>query len=401
VPRLAVVSSYFPIRAEPHRGHSAYQTLRRMTSRMEIEVFCPLAVYPSFLRPRNFSYVRADPSYSPPDVRARYIDYPALPLVSRPLNGAVCARSVLPHLERFKPDLILSYYVYPDGYAAVSCGKRLGVPVILGAIGSDINRIPDRISTCLTRKALREASFVLTVSEHLRKEAVRLGASPERTRVVRNGCDTAEFRLADRAEARIRLGLDAESEVAVFVGWIAPTKGLRELVDAINRLRVSHPRLQLFCIGEGAFQAELEVRATDAGSADRIRFLGRRGSPEVASWLAAANVFCLPSYAEGCPNSVIEALACGRPVVGTRVGGIPELVDSESGILVAPGDSEALAAALHEALSRPWNERRISERSQRGWDQVAEETFQICMDRLAHHDEMAGATRVPQTGEIT
>jgi teichuronic acid biosynthesis glycosyltransferase TuaC len=388
VPRLAVVSSYFPIRAEPHRGHSAYQTLRRMTSRMEIEVFCPLAVYPSFLRPRNFSYIRADPGYSPPDVRARYIEYPALPLVSRPWNGAVCARYVLPHLERFKPDLILSYYVYPDGYAAVSCGKRLGVPVIVGAIGSDINRIPDRISTFLTSKALREASFVLTVSEHLRDEAVRLGASPERTRAVRNGCDTSEFRLADRAQARNRLGLDAESEVAVFVGWIAPTKGLRELVDAVTRLRVSHPRLQLFCIGEGAFQAELEARASNAGSRDRIRFLGRCGSPEVASWLAAANVFCLPSYAEGCPNSVIEALACGRPVVGTRVGGIPELVDSESGILVAPRDSEALAEALGEALSRPWNERRISERSQRGWDQVAEETFQICMDRLGHHDEL-------------
>jgi glycosyltransferase involved in cell wall biosynthesis len=118
------------------------------------------------------------------------------------------------------------------------------------------------------------------------------------------------------------------------------------------------------------------------------RFLGRRGSPEVASWLAAANVFCLPSYAERCPNSVIEALACGRPVVGTRVGGIPELVDSESGILVAPQDSEALAEALGEALSRPWNERQISQRSQRGWDQVAEETCQICMDRLGHHDEM-------------
>lgn len=177
MPRLAVVSSYFPIRTQLYRGHSAYQTLRRMTSWMDIQVFCPLAAYPSFWRPRNFSYVWADPSYSPPDVPAHYIEYPALPLVSRPLNGAVCAHYMLPHLEPFRPDLILSYYVYPDGYAALSAGKRLGVPVILGAIGSDINRIPDWISAFLTRKALREASFVLTVSEHLRDQAVRLGAS--------------------------------------------------------------------------------------------------------------------------------------------------------------------------------------------------------------------------------
>ena len=385
MPRLAVVSSYFPIRAQPHRGHSAYQTLRRMTSWMDIQVFCPFAAYPFFWRPRNFSYVRADPSYSPPDVPAEYIEYPALPLVSRPLNGLVCAHYVLPHLERFKPDLILSYYVYPEGYAALSAGRRLGVPVILGAIGSDINRIPDRISAFLTRKALREASFVLTVSEHLRDQAVRLGASTERTRAIRNGCDTSVFRLADRAAARAGLGLKAESEIVVFVGWIAPTKGLRELVDAVTRLRVSHPSLQLFCIGEGALQAELEARAIDAGLEDRIRFLGRRGSQEVAAWLAAANVFCLPSYAEGCPNSVIEALACGRPVVATNVGGIPELVNSESGILVAPQDSEALAGALGEALSRRWDEPGISQRSQRGWDQVAEETFEICMECLAHY----------------
>jgi glycosyltransferase involved in cell wall biosynthesis len=222
------------------------------------------------------------------------------------------------------------------------------------------------------------------VSEHLRHQAIRMGASAERTRAVRNGCDTSVFRLTDRAAARAGLGLDAESEVVIFVGWIAPTKGLRELVDAVTRLRISHPRLQLFCIGEGALQPELEARAKDAGLGRSIRFLGWRDSPEVASWLAAANVFCLPSYAEGCPNSVIEALACGRPVVATNVGGIPELVDSESGILVAPQDSEALAEALSEALSRPWDEPRISQRSQRSWDQVAEETRQICMECLGH-----------------
>jgi glycosyltransferase involved in cell wall biosynthesis len=104
----------------------------------------------------------------------------------------------------------------------------------------------------------------------------------------------------------------------------------------------------------------------------------------VASWLAAANIFCLPSYAEGCPNAVIEALACGRPVVATNVGGIPELVDSESGILVAPQDSQALADAFHQALSRRWDEPAISQRAQRGWDQVAEETRQICMECLGH-----------------
>jgi teichuronic acid biosynthesis glycosyltransferase TuaC len=387
--RLAVVTSYFPVPGQPHRGHSAYQTLRKMKSWMDIQVFCPLATYPAWCQPRNFPYVRTDLNYSPPDVPARYIEYPALPLLSRPFNGMVCARHVLPHLKRFQPDLILSYYVYPDGYAALSAGRRLGVPVILGAIGSDINRIPDPISGLLTRKALREASFVLTVSEHLREQAIQLGAPAERTQAVRNGCDTSVFHLSKRSEARADLGLEGESEIVIFVGWLAPTKGLRELLDAVIRLAVSRPRLQLFCIGEGDLRAELEDRAGQAGVGNQVRFLGRRSSSEVAQWLAAGDVFCLPSYAEGCPNSVIEALACGRPVVATSVGGIPELVDSGSGILVAPRDSATLAKALSDALSRTWDETGISERFRRGWDQVADETRQIC-EECIRFDKKSG-----------
>jgi teichuronic acid biosynthesis glycosyltransferase TuaC len=366
-----------------------------MTSWMDIQVFCTQGAYPSFLRPRNFSYVPADPTFSPPDVPAQYIEYPALPVVSRPFNGLVYARYVLPHLRRFQPDLILSYYVYPDGYAALSAGRRLGVPVILGAIGSDINRMPDRISAFLTRKALRGADFVLAVSEHLRQQAIRLGASPERSRTVRNGCDTSVFHLADRAEARAELGLDEQADIAVFVGWIAHTKGLRELIEAVIRLRPAHPRLNLFCIGEGPLQGELEARAAEAGASDRIQFLGRRSSTEVARWLAAANIFCLPSYAEGCPNSVVEALNCGRAVVATNVGGIPELVDNDSGILIEPRDPSALADALNDALSRRWDETGISQRSRRGWDQVAKETFEICTECLR-----TGSTRASGRGTL-
>lgn len=350
---------------------------------MDIQAFCPFAAYPSRLLPRNFPYVRADPTYSPPDIPAEYIAYPALPLISRPFNGLVAARYVLPHLQRFQPDLILSYYVYPDGYAAVSAGRRLGIPVILCAIGSDLNRIPDRVSVALTRKALREASFVLTVSEHLRARAIQLGSSPERTRAVRNGCDTSVFHLANRAEARAELGLEQESEIVVFVGWIARPKGLRELLDAMVRLVPSRPRLQLFCIGEGALQAELEAHAAQAGIAGHLHFLGRRCSTEIARWLAAANVFCLPSYAEGCPNALIEALACGRPVIATQVGGIPELVDARSGVLVGPGDGAALAEALNEALSRQWDEPAIAAAAQRGWDEVAQDTYEVCRSALA------------------
>jgi teichuronic acid biosynthesis glycosyltransferase TuaC len=99
---------------------------------------------------------------------------------------------------------------------------------------------------------------------------------------------------------------------------------------------------------------------------------------EIARWLAASNVFCLPSHSEGCPNVVVEALSCGLPVVASNVGGIPELLNSRCGILVPPGDAQQLAQGLLRALDHPWNQEEIAKGSQRSWDEVACETYQVC-----------------------
>ena len=380
--KIAVVTSYFPTREQPQRGHSAYQTLRAMCG-VDIEVFCPLTIYPSWCEPRNFPYGRTDLTYSPPDMRACYVEYPGLPIVSRPFNGFTAARRLLPHVQRFNPDLILNYSVYPEGYAAVSLGRHLGVPVVLGAIGSDINRIPDPISGWLTRKTLRSAARVVTVSRHLSRQAIRLGAHQDRTRVVWNGCDSSIFRLSDRESARAKLGIDLDAALIVFTGWISPSKGLADLLDAVIQLAPTHRTLRLVCLGSGSYRDELERKAQSAGVEQQVRFPGPSSPSEVARWLAAASVFCLPSHAEGLPNAVIEALACGRPVVATRVGGIPELIDAGSGLLVPPRNSEALAAALGEALARSWDEFAISSRFTRSWSQVARETLDICTEALS------------------
>jgi glycosyltransferase involved in cell wall biosynthesis len=94
--------------------------------------------------------------------------------------------------------------------------------------------------------------------------------------------------------------------------------------------------------------------------------------------MRAADIFCLPSYTEGCPNVVVEALACGRPIVATKVGGIPELVRPASGILVPPRDSAALREALQLALSKPWDSVEIARTSTRSWETVSAETWAVC-----------------------
>jgi glycosyltransferase involved in cell wall biosynthesis len=111
---------------------------------------------------------------------------------------------------------------------------------------------------------------------------------------------------------------------------------------------------------------------------------GRKTSAEIAQWLAACDLFCLPSWAEGCPNVVVEALACGRAVVASRVGGIPELVDSPvKGLLVEPRQTQALTAALDEALRREWDEAAIGAQSARDWSDCARETLAVCAEAIA------------------
>jgi glycosyltransferase involved in cell wall biosynthesis len=376
--RIAIVSSYFPSSAQPYQGQSAYQTARELRKWAHVEAFVPLAVYPRWLEPKRFAYFRADRKYCPPDIRTTYIEYPALPAISRFVNGRVCARHILPHLEQSKPDVILSYWLYPVGYAAAIAAQALDIPSVLCAIGTDLRRIPDPITLKLTKKALRDGSFVITVSEELRQCAIRLGVPPARVKSILNGCDHSVFHLGDRAAARSILGIDPDAELLLYAGRLDPNKGLRELVSAVAQLHSERPRLRLVILGEGNMRDELVAAVRGTGIQSAVSFPGAVRSAEVARWMTAANVFCLPSYSEGCPNVIVEALASGRPVVASAVGGIPELVSSEHGILIPPRDTQTLAEALRQALTQEWDEAAIARHFRRGWDQVARETYQVC-----------------------
>ena len=239
--KVAVLTQYFPSSNVPWGGHSAYQTMRMLARKVDLQVFFPAATYPAMLRPATAPAKPIDPAWQPADVAVTYVPYPVLPVVSRPLNGFVMAARLLPHVRQFKPDVILNYVVYPDGYAAVRVGKALGVPVVLTAIGSDLNRIPDALCAKLTRSALHRAQFTTTVSHDLARTAVRLGAPQDRVQAILNGCDTSIFHPHDRGTARAALRMDAAAEAIIYVGRLDVRKGLIELVDAMAALRSERP----------------------------------------------------------------------------------------------------------------------------------------------------------------
>jgi glycosyltransferase involved in cell wall biosynthesis len=330
------------------------------------------------LRPQGRTYDAVDTSFSLPDVDVGYYDYPALPVVSRPFNGWTAARMLLSDVRSFAPDLIFNYFLYPEGYASLKIGRALGVPVVAMGVGSDVHSIGDPFSAMRTRTVLREADFLVAISDDLRKRMVAMGAPPEKTRAVVSGCDLSVFHPADRLEARRKLGIDPAAEAVVYVGSMSVKKGLRELVEAAASLRKQRINLHVYLIGdEGPDRLLIESAVLANNAGDYIHVLPGCSFTDVAVWMAAADLVTLPSYMEGCPNVVLEGQAAGRPVVATTVGGIPEILDEECGQLVPPRDANALALALASVLDKKWDAEAIAAHGGRSWDAVADELLAI------------------------
>ncbi|MHB8499933.1 MAG: glycosyltransferase [Candidatus Acidiferrales bacterium] len=375
--KVTVVTPIFPIPAQPYRGHSVYEIVLALSKRADVNVICPFPRYPKWFQP-HFDYRPPDLSYSPPGVVARYFEYPALPGLTRAINGFVCAKYLEAYFRECPPDVACNFWLYPEGYATVAVARRLGIPAVIGSIGSDLNRFVGPASRWLTRLAMKRATFVVTKSEHLRQRAIQMGISASKIRTIRNGCNPSVFHLRDRQAARAQLTIDDKAELVLFVGRLDTAKGIEELLEAFASLAGRRPNLRLAFVGDGPGGGHLRSKAKHLGLADRITLKGACSSQAVAQWLAAANVLALPSYNEGYPNVVIEALSCGRPVIATNVGGILELVNEESGILIAPRDSRALADAIEKAMDKRWDEHSISEKFRRGWDEAADELLRIC-----------------------
>ena len=384
--KVTLVTPIFPIPAQPYRGHSEYEIVLALSKRADVNVICPFPRYPKWFQP-TYDHRHPDLSYSPPGVSTRYFEYPALPGVTRCINGLVCARYLEPYFREYMPDVACNFWLYPEGYATVAVARRLGIPAVVGSIGSDLNRFVDPASRWLTRLAMRRATFVVTKSEHLRQRAIEMGISASKVRTIRNGCNPSVFHLRDRSAARAQLAIDARAELVLFVGRLDSAKGIEELLEAFASLAGRRPNLRLAYVGDGPGGGHLRSKAKHLALENRVILNGARSSLEVAQWLAAANVLALPSYNEGYPNVVIEALSCGRPVIATNVGGILELVNEESGILIAPRDSRALAGAIEKAMDRRWDEHSISEQFRRGWDEAADELLRICELALQHRRE--------------
>jgi teichuronic acid biosynthesis glycosyltransferase TuaC len=158
--------------------------------------------------------------------------------------------------------------------------------------------------------------------------------------------------------------------------------------------------LQLAYVGDGPGTSVLSS-LKEQFSADWVLLPGSTDAAGVAQWLRASNLLALPSYAEGCPNVVLEALSCGRPVVATNVGGIPEVLSKECGELLSPRDPVALSEAIDRVLQQKWDERKLTSQFGRSWDEMADEVYGILLKVLGSTNRGAVDKHVLDRGTLT
>ena len=278
-----------------------------------------------------------------------------------PLYAASIAPAVLP--LRGEVDVVLGSWAYPDGFAAIIAARLLGVPAVVKLHGSDINQLaqlpgPRRMLSW----ALPRAAHIVAVSKPLADEVCALGVARDRVTIVMNGVDSELFHPRDRAAARAELGLPAHAKIALYVGNLKPEKGVAELARAWPTVARHLPDAELCVVGGGPLAADVEQHA-----GARARMLGPQPHDKVPVWIAACDVLVLPSHSEGTPNVALEALASGRRIVATAVGGTPDLITSAKlGALVPPKNVEALADAIVMALQTPYDPAEVARLGARG-----------------------------------
>lgn len=380
-PRIALVTPNLPVPHDLSRGRYIHETARALSRLATVRVFFPQIRHPRLgrLAPRTYLSGLVDADYALEGVDIEAYRYPGVPGLSRAINGLVGARALLPRLRRFAPTIVLGYWVFPDGDAAVRAARALDVPCIVGARGSDIHARTG-LGAWLTRRTLQRADEVLVVSEAMRRAVVEdFGIGVAKVGRIVNGIDTTVFHPRDRLAMRRRLGIDPRARLVTYVGRLVESKGLGELLEAFVELRARCPEAMLALVGDGVMRERLRGLVAAAGLADCVRMPGAMEHAGVAEWICASDLLTLPSWSEGYPNVLVEALACGCPVVATDVGGAGEIVGPASGILVPPRAPAALADALDQALARSWNHADISRAMSRSWDDVAADTLDACL----------------------
>lgn len=276
--------------------------------------------------------------------------------------------------------LIHSHFTWSAGYVGGKLKEKYGTPFIATAHGYDIYDLPFRDNEWKEKieYVLNTADYIITVSNSNLECIKKLGIKSP-VKVIPNGFISGSFYPRDVKECRKTLNLLPGKKIILTVGNLVEIKGHQHLIKAVSEIVKNRKDILCIIIGSGELKNKLEKQIKKAGLENYILLAGGRPHDEIPVWMNACDVFVLPSLNEGNPTVMFECLGCGKPFVGTKVGGVPEIIISEEyGLLVEPADSEDLAEKILIALDKEWNYEMISKYAEQfTWENLAREILTV------------------------
>ncbi len=293
--------------------------------------------------------------------------------------------------NKLKFDLIHAHFTLPSGYVGAKLKETYGKKLIL-TVHEDRSWFLDEISSGNEDiiYSWQSADRIIRVNKADLKEFERVNIDRSKLVYLPNGFSSMVFLPMDKRAAREKLNLPQDTSILLNLAALEAYKGQEYLINAMKIVIASGKDVLLYIIGKGSLKNHLQSLIDQYGLQDSV-FLagGNKSAEEIVLWMNSCDLFVLSSLSEGNPTVMFEALGCGKPFIGTRVGGIPEIiVDEEIGMLVDPKDAAGLSKAILTALNKDWETQRIlSYANQFTWKKIAREIAEVYADLLPENSE--------------
>ena len=371
--RLLTFTTLFPHEGRPNHGIFVENRLRHLVASGEAisTVVAPVPWFPS--RSARFGdwsrNARAGRVETRDTLTVYHPRYASIPKAGMSVAPAALFAAALPTIRRLEAsgaafDAIDAHYLYPDGVAAVALGRVLRKPVVVTARGSDVTQFPDyRMPRRMIYWAIRHAAALVSVSAGLRDALIELGAPAAKVTVLRNGVDLDLFRPSDPLAARAIWGFGGP--MLLSVGHLIARKRHHFAIEALTDL----PDWRLAIVGDGPERSALEALSRRLNVSDRVIFCGSQPHSALPGFYSAADLSILASSREGWANVLLESMACGTPVVASRIPGNPEVVTGHAaGVIVEENSAACFAATINSyAANRPTRQATRAYAEQFGW----------------------------------
>lgn len=377
--KILVVTSVFPNSKQPTLGVFVKERMFKVARYNQLKVIAPAPWFPLV------TYIKKDYRPQIPYIEIQEgieVYHPRffnIPKFFKFLDGLFFFFSsvitVWKVRKDFDFDIIDAHFVYPDGFGAVLLGKLFKRPVTITVRGTIKKLLRSLLARFQIKYALRRAIRVFTVCHDLKKVLSDIGISEKKVVVIPNGVDIEKFKREDKLKMCEELGVPSDRNIIISVGGLVERKGFHRIISVLPEIKRSIPDVMYVIVGgasiEGNYEPVLRRMVKELDLEKDVLFAGAQSHAHLYRWLSASDIFCLATSNEGWANVFLEAMACGLPVVTTRVGGNEEVVLSEDyGLLFNLGDEKGMVDAIVKALTKKWDREKIIDYARANrWDE--------------------------------